>query len=85
MLEVNIKVERMGINGLEWCDSIGLVEGDVIRVREDVAVVVDCVLIKGEVVVDEAVLTGESLPIQKQSIGEGPRSDSLLLTGSLCL
>ncbi len=45
----------------------------------------DCILIQGEVVVDEGVLTGESIPIRKQKIGGVPRVSSVLLTGSKCL
>ena len=55
----------MGENGIEEVDSTRIVEGDVILLREGRPIVADCILLRGEVVVDEGVLTGESIPIRK--------------------
>ena len=49
-----------------------LVVGDVIEVvRSTDPLSVDCVLVNGEVVVDESSLTGESLPVSKVQLEEG--------------
>jgi len=44
------------------------VPGDIIKIEEDMIIPCDCILIKGEVVVNEAILTGESMPITKENI-----------------
>ena len=50
-----------------------LVVGDVIEiVRSSDPLSVDCVLVHGEVVVDESSLTGESLPVSKVQLEDGP-------------
>jgi cation-transporting ATPase 13A3/4/5 len=42
-----------------------LVPGDLIRIERNMMMPCDCILIKGDVMVNEASLTGESIPIPK--------------------
>ena len=42
-----------------------VVPGDLIRVREGEHICCDCVVVRGNVVVNESSLTGEPMPIQK--------------------
>ena len=53
--------------------TAGVVPGDIIFVGPG-PVCCDCVLVKGEVAVDESSLTGESMPVSKASIDRhGPK------------
>lgn len=46
-------------------DNIELTPGDLLILRANSNVPCDCILIKGEVMVNEASLTGESIPVPK--------------------
>ena len=61
---------------LRWVDvsSEDLVPGDVVAVGRGV-LPCDCVLLRGEAIVDENMLTGESVPVRK--VAYGPLSDGL--------
>ena len=45
--------------------SIELVPGDLIEVRDNWTVPCDCILINGSSIINESMLTGESIPIVK--------------------
>ena len=47
-----------------------LVPGDQLIIKANMIIPCDCVLIKGEVMIDEASLTGESVPVPKNSLSE---------------
>ena len=53
---------------LQKVDSSELVPGDVIRVPESLVLPCDLVLMTGSAIVNEAILTGESIPVIKQSL-----------------
>lgn len=58
-----VRVIRAGCE--EVIDSDKLVPGDVLLLNESDALPCDCILIDGELYLNEASLTGESVPIQK--------------------
>jgi cation-transporting ATPase 13A3/4/5 len=58
----------------ELVDSTDLVPGDVIDVNPDDKVPCDLVLLEGQCLVDESLLTGESVPLLKNAL---PRNDEL--------
>ena len=45
-----------------------LVPGDVIKVPEGIVLPCDLVLLTGSAIVNESILTGESIPVMKQSL-----------------
>ena len=49
-------------------DSTELLPGDIVKVPQGKVLPCDMILVKGEVVVDESVLTGESVPVIKTSL-----------------
>jgi len=49
-------------------NSRDLVPGDVIILKHSMIIPCDGVIIEGSVVVNESMLTGESIPINKESI-----------------
>jgi manganese-transporting P-type ATPase len=51
-------------------DSIKILPGNVIRIRECIRVPCDLLLLKGSCAVNEAILTGESIPLTKEDISE---------------
>ena len=50
------------------CQSDSLVPGDIIKVPEGIVLPCDLVLLTGSAIVNEAILTGESIPVMKTSI-----------------
>ena len=52
-----------------WSDE--LVPGDVIRVPSNVVFPCDMILLKGSAIVNESILTGESIPVIKQELPGG--------------
>lgn len=68
-----------------------LVPGDIIEIPENSLIPCDLILLKGNCVVNEAVLTGESIPIPKNPLLENnqifsPQSPQhLLSSGSFCI
>ena len=49
-------------------DSINLVPGDIFEVPEEGSMPCDCILLSGSVIINEAMLTGESTPILKSHL-----------------
>ena len=49
-------------------DSTDLVPGDVVEVPEAMTLPCDLVLLTGSAIVNEAILTGESIPVMKSSL-----------------
>lgn len=65
----NVKVMRSGDeNNLTDIDSSDLVPGDVIEIPENTAMPCDLVLLTGSCIVNESMLTGESIPVIKNSL-----------------
>jgi len=48
--------------------SSQLVPGDIIKIEDKMTIPADCILIRGQILVDESSLTGESLPIHKNEL-----------------
>ena len=64
-----VKVMRSGNeNDLKEIESTMLVPGDVIEVPENVSIPCDLVLLSGSCIVNESMLTGESIPVIKNQI-----------------
>lgn len=68
------KGARAFVHFSEEIDSSDLVPGDVIEVTPDEKVPCDLVLLEGQCLIDESLLTGESVPMLKNQI---PRNDDL--------
>jgi cation-transporting ATPase 13A2 len=63
------KVEVMTtVNDTDDAMSDQLVPGDVIKVPEGIVLPCDLVLLTGSAIVNESILTGESIPVMKQSL-----------------
>ena len=72
----------------ERIDVKDIMPGDIIRLENDETIFFDGVLIKGSCLVDESLLTGETIPVSK--VGMSGRQDqikqeNLLFCGSKCL
>jgi cation-transporting P-type ATPase 13A2 len=64
-----VKVMRTGDeNQLQDIDSSELVPGDVIEIPENTAMPCDLILLTGSCIVNESMLTGESIPVIKNSL-----------------
>jgi cation-transporting ATPase 13A2 len=55
-------------NDLKKLESVDLVPGDVIEIPENCSIPCDIALLTGSCIVNEAMLTGESIPVIKNSI-----------------
>jgi cation-transporting ATPase 13A3/4/5 len=55
-------------NVLTPIDSSDLVPGDVIEIPENTAMPCDLILLTGQCIVNESMLTGESIPVIKNSL-----------------
>ena len=67
-----VKVMRTGNeNDLLDLESTALVPGDVIEVPENISMPCDLVLLSGSCIVNESMLTGESIPVIKNSLPNG--------------
>jgi len=62
VVRINEKGERMNTN------SSQLVPGDVIEITQGFTMPCDCVLLAGQCVMNEAMLTGESIPVVKNAL-----------------
>ena len=69
MARYSCQVKRM-IAGrqTETADSVQLVPGDVVVVPEGMSLPCDMILLTGSAIVNEAMLTGESIPVMKSCI-----------------
>nr|XP_020024449.1 probable cation-transporting ATPase 13A2 isoform X1 [Castor canadensis] len=73
-LSVRMRVCRPG-GAEEWVDSSDLVPGDCLVLPHKGGLMpCDAALVTGECVVNESSLTGESVPVLKTALPEGPRS-----------
>jgi magnesium-transporting ATPase (P-type) len=56
-----------GSRSISWTSvpQSDLVPGDVIKITSDGDIPADCIIVSGSVLVDESMLTGESLPLSK--------------------
>ncbi len=59
---------RIANNNFVTISSIDLVPGDVIKVPSNVLLPCDFILLSGSVIMNEAILTGESIPVMKTSL-----------------
>jgi cation-transporting ATPase 13A3/4/5 len=68
-------------------ESDDILPGDLISIEADSKITCDIVLVEGNCLVDEAMLTGESIPVTKTAIKDGQTLTSLnvLYAGSVCL
>lgn len=67
-IDANALENILGANKVENIQDSHLVPGDKIIIQESMALPCDAVLISGKVVVDESMLTGESIPVSKVPI-----------------
>jgi cation-transporting ATPase 13A3/4/5 len=65
--ECNVKVVRDG--GVKEIKSLELVPGDLIEIEGEIELPCDLCLISGGCIVEEGMLTGESVPVIKDSLG----------------
>lgn len=66
--ECEVRVLRDGV--FTKTHSGNLVPGDVIKVPERMKMPCDALMLKGTCIVNEAMLTGESVPVIKQEISD---------------
>lgn len=70
ILDLTVKCFRkQGSESIELkikCED--LLPGDVFEVQNNYTIPVDCVLVRGELVMNEGMLTGESVPITKHEL-----------------
>lgn len=82
LMGLQAKTARIIRNGEEWEVPIAQVEiGDVVQVRPGEQIPVDGEVIEGASTVDEAMVTGESLPVKKQ-LGDEVIGATINKTGS---
>uniref|UniRef100_A0A0G4GAY7 P-type ATPase A domain-containing protein n=1 Tax=Chromera velia CCMP2878 TaxID=1169474 RepID=A0A0G4GAY7_9ALVE len=80
VLRVSVRRKRREADSRgEWTEVAAseLVPGDVLRVEDNWHTPCDCALVNGQAVVDEASLTGESMPVQKHPLPEDGDSEVL--------
>lgn len=83
LIEMNPKkARRIGAQGEETVDIIQIKKGDMIRILPGETVPVDGLICVGETSIDQSVMTGESLPVDK-SIGDKVYSGTLNRFGSI--
>lgn len=66
-IEVRVADEK-GITTMQTVDSSRLLPGDIVVVPEGRSLPCDLVLLTGSAIVNEAMLTGESVPVMKSSL-----------------
>ncbi|KAL4438625.1 hypothetical protein ABPG74_015523 [Tetrahymena malaccensis] len=64
--DLQIQVQRS--NGIQTVSSKELVPGDIIIINQNITLPFDCVLLEGQIQVNEANITGESIPVIKSSL-----------------
>jgi len=68
MARYTCQIQQKTENGLVDVDSSVLLPGDVVVVPEGCSLPCDLVLLTGSAIVNEAMLTGESVPVMKSSL-----------------
>lgn len=82
LMQLQAKTARVLRNGVEQDVPLEqVVVGDIVQVRPGEKIPVDGVILAGESAVDEAMLTGESLPVEKQA-GDAVYGATLNRTGA---
>lgn len=71
-------------DGEKQCNVDELVVGDIIRIRPGESIPVDGVIIDGATSVDESMLTGESIPIEK-TVGDPLTGGSININGGILM
>jgi len=67
-IQCKIKVRRAGAAKFTLIDAAELVPGDIIQVEDHLALPCDAVLLHGTCVMNESMLTGESVPVMKTPV-----------------
>lgn len=65
IIDNSLKVQEAIKFSRIYVSSIELVPGDILEVRDNWTVPCDCILINGSCIINESMLTGESIPIVK--------------------
>lgn len=72
MVENRSFVEAKRDSDWKVVDSDELVPGDIVKVTANAIIPADLILTSGKCIVNEALLTGESVPLTKVQIGSAP-------------
>lgn len=81
-IQANRVILKNGVEAYEEVAVKSVEIGDTLLIRDGERIPVDAVVIKGESTVDESMLTGESIPIDK-GLGDQLLGGSLLISGNL--
>jgi len=68
MARYSCPIELRTDSGFTSVCSNELVPGDVIKIPDDVMLPCDLVLLNGSAIINEAILTGESIPVMKTTL-----------------
>ncbi|CAD8075516.1 unnamed protein product [Paramecium sonneborni] len=92
MIRFNIDVKVIRNNNQIIIQSKELIPGDLLIIEGHTKISCDCILIEGNCVMNEAVLTGESIPINKSSLEQSEQlfqqkgnENKMLFCGTTCL
>ena len=67
--------------------SLDLINGDLIVITPEMKIPADILLIEGQCIINEGILTGESIPIKKSSYEKDSAviQSNILLAGTQCM
>lgn len=65
-----VKIDLSTEKGIKQIDSYDIIPGNIIRIKSCIKVPCDLLLLRGACAVNEAILTGESVPLTKEDIVE---------------
>ncbi|CAD8065143.1 unnamed protein product [Paramecium primaurelia] len=92
MIRFNVNVKVIRNNNQITIQSKELIPGDLLIIEGHTKISCDCILIEGNCVMNEAVLTGESVPINKSSLEKNEQlfqqkgnENKMLFCGTTCL
>ncbi|CAK79482.1 unnamed protein product (macronuclear) [Paramecium tetraurelia] len=92
MIRFNVDVKVIRNNNQITIESKELIPGDLLIIEGHTKISCDCILIEGNCVMNEAVLTGESVPINKSSLEKNEQlflqkgnENKMLFCGTTCL